>query len=168
MVGSLPVGFVALVEYARNMDNIDSPDYDYLRRILAEIHEKHSLIVKHCGKRSLSPCLNANDKSRYLMKWKSNISKPAEKIGLPQSKLAPRNPFENGFDNSGVDSDSKTLGNFLKVWTNSVSVVNDQFISQNRVHTKSQNKSRVVVIYDDDANGEEEDKVELVVSFLIL
>lgn len=37
LVGSLPSGFVALVDYARSMEATDIPDYEYLRQILLEM-----------------------------------------------------------------------------------------------------------------------------------
>mmetsp|Transcript_1495 Transcript_1495/g.1452 ORF Transcript_1495/g.1452 Transcript_1495/m.1452 type:complete len:85 (+) Transcript_1495:750-1004(+) len=47
LAGSLPSGFISLIDYARDMDNIDTPDYEYLRRILLEINEEYQFKSKH-------------------------------------------------------------------------------------------------------------------------
>lgn len=65
------------------------------------------------------------------------------------------------YEQSKQGSETKTFGNFLKVCTNSVSVVNDTQW-QHRFRNISQNKSRVIVIVENEGK-EEEEKVEVVV-----
>lgn len=117
LVGSLPVGFVALVDYARNMDNIETPDYEYLRRILLEINEKHLFKARHCDKKNLAPNLRGMDKRSHFIKSKSTapMRKNANAKANTKKIFGQRNPFEQHFENSQIGSDSKTIGNYLKV-----------------------------------------------------
>lgn len=153
------------MDYARNMDNIDTPDYEYLRRILSEINEKHQFKSRHCDKRSISPGLTMIEKRSHFIKAKSSapLTKNKEQIMQNKAILAARNPFEQHFDNSHLGSDSKTIGNYLKVCTNSISIVNDA-PSHQRFNSINKGKSRVVVILENEGqNQEEEDKLEVVV-----
>ena len=42
LLGSLPPDFIELVDYARNMDSIEKPDYELLRLTLRKIAEDHT------------------------------------------------------------------------------------------------------------------------------
>lgn len=40
LAGSLPYGFVKLIDYARGMDALDTPDYEYMRDIFRSMSNK--------------------------------------------------------------------------------------------------------------------------------
>jgi hypothetical protein len=159
LIGSLPLGFVALVDYARNMDSSDVPDYDYIRRILSEVGDQNvnnfgRVIPKYSN-------MGYNEKKSYFMKAKS-LAPNKQQNHLSPNFLAPKLPIKNldSANNSKVGSESKTIGNYLKVCTNSMSVMNDSQIGSR--FKKVMNNSRVVIIYEDERNNEE-DKVEVIV-----
>jgi hypothetical protein len=150
---------VALVDYARNMDSSDVPDYDYIRRILSEVGDKN---VNNFGKAMPKYTnMNYNDKRSYFMKAKSTAPNKQQNR-LASNILGMKFPIRSGDspNNSKVCSNSKTIRNYLKVCTNSMSVMNDSQICSRFKNVK--NNSRVVIIYEDERNHEE-DKVEVIV-----
>ena len=70
-------------------------------------------------------------------------------------------PYGMNIENSQIGSGSKTFGKFLKVCTNSVSVMNEAH-GENRFRSLSKNKSRVVVIVENEDKDEEE-KLEVTI-----
>jgi hypothetical protein len=130
LVGSLPVGFVALVDYARNMRIDDMPDYDYIRRILSEIDSKNFRNIPIGRPNNLN--MDRDEKKSHFIKSKStaptNKSSNHLTPNVPGLRFLPRSG-ESGIGNSGAGSESKTFGKYLKVCTNSMSVMNDSQIN---------------------------------------
>mmetsp|Transcript_1495 Transcript_1495/g.1450 ORF Transcript_1495/g.1450 Transcript_1495/m.1450 type:complete len:129 (+) Transcript_1495:1035-1421(+) len=105
------------------------------------------------------------DKRSHFVKSKSSAPANRNNGKIIQNKMlfAAKNPFEQQFDNSHLGSDSKTIGNYLKVCTNSISVVND-CPRNKRFNSIQKTKSRVVVILENEGNNkDEEDKLEVIV-----
>jgi len=164
LAGSLPPGFISLVDYARNMDSIETPDYEYLRTILLQMAQEKALCGSNNphGVSDFDWNTNITQKRNLFIKAKSSYhntkrvtSVPAKK-GAKPTKLS---EFVNRENNQSQTNSITSCNNFLKVCTNSQSVMGEtQF---NRLSaSKAIPKSRVVVIYEDEDNSKHGDNEE--------
>jgi hypothetical protein len=93
LIGSLPLGFVALVDYARSMESSDVPDYDYIRRILSEVGDKNFNKLGRAVPQYTN--MNHNEKKSHFMKAKS-LAPNKQQNHLAPNILCMKFPIRSG------------------------------------------------------------------------
>lgn len=163
LVGSLPPGFIDLVKYARDMDCMDTPDYEYMRKIMLDMIEQYGQ-HKFLNAEDIHLSLQADrqiNKKGFFVKSKSSQYREKRNASMPKR-------YKKGAETPGkhagpiINTSVASGNNFHQVWTNSVSVIGDRDASRNGNNFCP--KNRVLVIYEDEINdNQEENKFEVIV-----
>lgn len=144
---------------------MDVPDYEHLRKLMLEMIEQYGQhkFLNNTDIKNLHSKKEI-DKRGFFIKAKSSQHHNGQTSYSIPRPFQPKKSVEVEGRNCNQTNNSVASGNnFLQVCTNSISVMeNSQFGRQASNNLNS--KSRILVIYEDDINGnKEENKYEVIV-----